>query len=549
MKRTIEMPIIERRNGWNVAKKPRPLMIPMEEPVPSGREVSTPAPSSEAIEHPIAAPFEPCPPPPEDTVAPPVPAPARPEATPKAIRDLAVMMLEEDPERVLDPPALEKLTRAHCTDQLPPADLTGPVQEAIGLVKRRWASDPDELKSAKQKWLMRRFEGYKEGRLPFPALNPIKDLARTIFGTAVDQRDIAAARVQELGAWAVNLRYLAQLQNELDQLGIHVDCAKLVKDGKLHAVESSGRTFSSKAALLLYFSTLPDPEPAIAAYLRDGASEVLPAGQDEHVAPGGATAAPPAPEPVPQAVAPPSEPRQPRLPQDRAARRAEPAKVSSVGLAAEVTAALRQVIDRKNDGEILLTSEVTPLVLDAYERKYGRQLDRSYVLCAVNGKFKEFERAGLIRLAHDRKLVGGAKTWAVVKPRTQPAAPLEVEPDGVPAPPSVAEPVVPPEPVELLSEPAPAVALLEAQPAPAAAATSAEDASPAPEHRPAVVDPELERALADNAALRQRVAELEEELRQARQKIRLNDFFAHLRESGMRVVIEAEKGTPPRTDT
>jgi len=74
--------------------------------------------------------------------------------------------------------------------------------------------------------------------------------------------------VQELGGWSVDLRYLTQLQNEMDRLGITVDCAQLAKEGKLRTVESSGRTFSSKVALSDYFATLPDPEPAIAALLR-----------------------------------------------------------------------------------------------------------------------------------------------------------------------------------------------------------------------------------------------------------------------------------------
>jgi hypothetical protein len=116
-----------------------------------------------------------------------------------------------------------------------------------------------------------------------------------------------------------------------------------------------------------------------------------------------------------------------------------------------------------------------------------------------------------MRLAEDRKVVGGTKTWAVVKRNGQ-----------TPAPPAAPEP-----------RPEPAAQDVSTPPLPAAPDTR-------PQPQPAALAAELAQAHADNAALRQRVAALEDELRQTRQKIRLDEFFAQLRESGMRVVIQPE---------
>jgi len=500
-RKVIEMPVAQRRNGLGSAISPRRTPIPMEEPVPSGRNTAQSHRAEVVRLQAVVPPPAPLPAP-EELAAPPAPAPPRPETTPEAVRDLAVMMLEEDPERILDPAGLRSLVQAFCADQVLPADLSGPIQEAIKQVRQRWSKDKHELQSAKRRWLVLRFRGFKEGRLPFPALNPVKDLARGIFGSAVEQGDIAAARVQELGSWAVDLRYLTQLQNEMNERGIRVDCAQLVQDGKLYAVQSSGRTFSSKVALLDYFATLPDPEPKVADLLR-GAPSAGPEQQApiEHVA-----TAQLREDVEPEDVAPADE-HAPAEPEEGEV--ADSPKMSTVGLSAEVNAVIREVLDRKRDGEALLTSEITPLVLERYQTKHGRRLTRAVVLSSLNGKLKDFQRAGLIHLAEDRKAVGRTKTWAVVKRNGQtPAPPAAPEPQPEPTAPDVSPPPLPAAP--------------DTRPQPQAAALAAE----------------LARAQADNAALHQHVAALEAELRQAREKIRLDDFFAQLRESGMRVVIE-----------
>jgi len=511
-RRVIEMPVAQRRNGLSPAISTRRTPIPMEEPVPSGRADSTPSQRAEAVRLQVIAPVETCVPAPEHTHAPAALVPPRPEATPEAIRDLAVMMLEEDPERILDPAGLQSLVRAFCSDQVLPADLASPIQEAIDRVKGRWSKDQDALKASRQRWIVLRFKGFKEGRLPFPALNPVKELARAIFGTAVDQKEVASARVQELGAWAVDLRYLTQLQNEMNQLGIQVDCAQIMKEGKLRAVESSGRTFSSKAALLDYFATLPDLDPKIAALLRDASCGAPSTAQDEQANKEPVATMQPRQGLEPEGVAPAGE-CAPAEPEEMAV--ADSPKLSTVGLSAEVAAAIRQVLDSKHDGEALLTSEITPLILERYHSKYGKQLTRAVVLSSLNGKLKDFQRAGLIRLAEDRKVVGGTKTWAVVKPGNQQAeAPASAR--------------AAPQPAEQRPDP------------PAIVAANAVLAAPDHDGPAAHPEAELAQAKADNAALRQRVAVLEQELRQAREKIRLDAFFAQLRESKMRVVIEPE---------